>query len=179
MKTLTLSVSKLGEASRKDFDAIKKRARAKQKISTLKRLENLFPHCFSRTQPKPLKLGIERDIAEALPEFDPNHSDDPISNKKLQRALKYYVSNIAYKTAIINSPFRFDLSGNPSGPVEPEHKDDARRWLAALPKPQKSRNRAPQHNAGGPASRKQPYPQTGPHTHQKQSIHQRVAVGKV
>ncbi len=140
MVKLTLSVTKLSGDKKAEFDKMKKKARVNERLDHIHKLESIFPECFNVRKPKPLKLGIEDDILKRLPE------DFPISKKKLCRALKYYVMNIKYKTTLLRNPLRFDLDGNPSGPVELEHKEDAKRWLQDVKKLKK--------NKGNSASRR-------------------------
>lgn len=126
MKKLTLSVEKLSDKHKENIEQLRQKARLEERLNIIEKLEGYFPQCFNFKNPIPLKVGIEADVIKNLPE------GAIISRKKLQRAIKYYVSNIKYRKTLIRSTFRHDLYGKPTGAVDPNHKADASRWLAEI-----------------------------------------------
>jgi ProP effector len=69
-----------------------------------------WPKCFSvlEARRRPLKVGIDRDIAAAASDLDP---------AALTAALKYYTSNIAYLNACVVGAPRIDLNGEVCGSI--------------------------------------------------------------
>jgi|GEM_PF-2003113 len=126
MKKLTLSVEKLSDKHKENFEQLRQKARLEERLGIIEKLEIYFPQCFNFKRPLPLKVGIEADVIKNLPE------GAFISRKKLQRAIKYYVSNINYRKTLIKSTFRHDLQGKPTGAIDPDHKVEASRWLAEV-----------------------------------------------
>ena len=59
---------------------------------------------------KPLKIGIDQDIAAAL-------ADVIVSPDELKSALRYYTGNIGYLLACREGVERVDLNGEPAGTV--------------------------------------------------------------
>ena len=64
---------------------------------TLNRLCAAFPACFSRTAPKPLKIGLGEELL-ALAGVHPVLAD--LSRTQLRRALKVYTGSPAYRKAL-------------------------------------------------------------------------------
>jgi ProP effector len=69
-----------------------------------------WPKCFSvlEARRRPLKVGIDRDIAAAASDLD---------LAALTAALKYYTSNIAYLNACVVGAPRIDLNGEVCGSI--------------------------------------------------------------
>ena len=83
-----------------------------------------FPACFSRTAPKPLKIGLG-EKAMALAGVHPAKAD--LSRTQIRRALKVYTGMPAYRQALAQGGLRYDLDGQPVGEVTPDQQADARR----------------------------------------------------
>ncbi len=126
MSKLTLSIEKLSDAHKNEFNQLKQKSRLSERLDIIESLEKHFPKCFNLKKPIPLKLGIEADVMKNLPE------GFHVSRKKLQRAIKYYVSNITYRTILVKEAFRYDLEGNTIGTIDLNHKAEASRWLAEI-----------------------------------------------
>lgn len=100
-----------------------------------------FPNAFFAFQKrrKPLKIGIDRDIADRL--------GDAIDRKTLALALRLYTHNFFYRMAQKAGHARIDLDGNPCGEVSEADaasaaKDVANRKAAAAKQPQSLRKPA-------------------------------------
>ena len=89
----------------------------------LDRLIEAFPTCFSRTAPKPLKIGLSKELI-ALVRVHPALSD--VSRAQIRRALKVYIDAPAYQNALIKGGPRYDLDGQPVGEVAPDQQADAK-----------------------------------------------------
>jgi sRNA-binding protein len=82
----------------------------------LDRLCEAFPACFSRSAPKPLKIGLGEELL-ALAD---------LSRTQLRRALKVYTGAPAYRQALAQGGPRYGLDGQPTGEVTPEQQTFAR-----------------------------------------------------
>src|SRR5512144_644610 len=80
-------------------------------------LRALYPQCFfpADTDPKPLKIGIHKDLAARgeLPEA--------ITATRLRNFLAWYVRRYRYRKVLIHGGPRVDLEGNAAGEVTEEH----------------------------------------------------------
>ncbi len=85
------------------------------------RMAELFPALFSPGGARPLKLRIQPDIQQRAPGV--------FSRKALSIFLHRHTTSTAYLKALVNSPHRFDLDGNPAGEVLDEHREAARTEL--------------------------------------------------
>ena len=90
----------------------------------LDRLCAAFPAGFSRTAPKPLKIGLGEEVM-ALAGVHPALAD--LSRTQLRRALQVYTGAAAYRKALVKGGPRYDLDGQPVGEVTPDQQADARR----------------------------------------------------
>lgn len=90
----------------------------------LDRLCAAFPACFSRTAPKPLKIGLVEELM-ALAGVHPALTD--LSCTQLRRALEVYTDAPAYRKALVNGGPRYDLDGQPVGEVTPYQQAFAQR----------------------------------------------------
>jgi len=90
----------------------------------LDRLCAAFPAGFSRTAPKPLKIGLGEEVM-ALAGVHPALAD--LSRTQLRRALQVYTGAAAYRKALVKGGPRYDLDGQPVGEVTPNQQADARR----------------------------------------------------
>lgn len=67
-----------------------------------------WPAAFNAVEPKPLKIGILRDIRAGQHEM---------SEEELERALRAYTKTNKYLASMVAGAPRVDLNGNPSGEV--------------------------------------------------------------
>ena len=88
------------------------------------RLVETFPACFSRSAPKPLKIGLGEELM-ALAGVHPALAD--LTRTRIRRALKAYTGAPAYRQALARGGPRYDLAGRPVGDVTPDQQADARR----------------------------------------------------
>src|SRR3990167_5679334 len=83
-----------------------------------------YPKCFNLENPKPLKIGIEKDIIkEGL---------WPHPYKVLQKALAFYVYSPLYQNALLQETKRYSLEGTHLGEVTSQHKEMAQETLQKL-----------------------------------------------
>lgn len=81
------------------------------------RLAELFPAVFTPGAPKPLKLRIQADVQQRAPGI--------FTKKSLSIFLHRHTTSTAYIKALLNSPQRFDLDGQPAGEIAAEHREAA------------------------------------------------------
>ncbi len=74
-----------------------------------------FPALFGAGRMLPIKLRIQADIQQRVPGL--------FSKKSLSIFLHRHTTSTAYIKALVNSPHRFDLDGQPAGDIAQEHKD--------------------------------------------------------
>ena len=98
-------------------------------FSLINRLVEIFPDCFSRSTPKPLKIGIGSELF-ALAGVHPALLD--VSRKQLRQALAFYTGSNAYRKAVVLGGARYGADGQPSGEVTPEQQE-----FAKTPRPKK------------------------------------------
>jgi ProP effector len=116
------SIAKYSKIQQQESEEAKKK-RYEVAIGILKSLEQLFPKCFSQTEPKPLKLHIEADLF-AL------ESVLALGTKTaLRNALKLYTIHTNYLKATLEQDDRIDLAGQPVEKVEQKHKEYAKEQL--------------------------------------------------
>ncbi|WP_052710274.1 ProQ/FINO family protein [Azospirillum thiophilum] len=87
-----------------------------------------FPACFnppkSKAPKRPLKIGITADIvARGVTGED----GQPLSRKRIERAVRDYCLGTKYDAALIPGAIRIDLDGNPAGSVSASHAASRRR----------------------------------------------------
>jgi len=78
------------------------------------RLAELFPAVFTPGVAKPLKLRIQSDIQQQAPGI--------FTKKTLSIFLHRHTTSTAYLKALVASPSRIDLGGEPAGEVADEHR---------------------------------------------------------
>jgi len=76
-----------------------------------------FPALFTPGQAKPIKLRIQADLQQRLPGV--------FTKKSLSLFLHRHTTSTPYLKALVASPQRFDLDGQPAGDVAAEHRDAA------------------------------------------------------
>ena len=92
---------------------------------TLDLLRTRYPQCFNSEDPRPLKVGISRDLRDALPE----EVSSPIH---LHDVLAVYVGHPQYLERVKAGAVRIDLEGNPAGVVQPDEAEYAAKRLERL-----------------------------------------------
>jgi Activator of osmoprotectant transporter ProP len=116
------SIAKYSKIQQQEAEEARKK-RYEVAIGILKSLEQLFPKCFSQTEPKPLKLHIEQDLF-ALESVAALGTKTAVRN-----ALKLYTIHTHYLKATIEQDDRIDLEGNPVEKVEQKHKEYSKEQL--------------------------------------------------
>jgi ProP effector len=87
------------------------------------RLTELFPALFGADgPPKPIKLRIQVDIQERAPGV--------FTKRVLSLFLSRYTTTTAYIKALLQTPHRFDLDGQPAGEISELHRTAATEELA-------------------------------------------------
>lgn len=106
------------------------KTRVRYEITTAMRstLVERFPLAFmpKGAQKRPLKIGIDQDIAAAAPDLNPQH---------VRWALNDYVTGFKYLRHMKAGAERLDLSGAPNGEVSAEDAESAERALLRLASP--------------------------------------------
>ena len=110
------------------------------------RLVETFPACFSRSAPKPLKIGLGEEVM-ALAGVHPALAD--LTRTRIRRALQVYTGAWAYRKALAKGGPRYGLDGQATGEVTPEQQTFARTPRPKSPaSPAKTAPKAPE---GSPA----------------------------
>ena len=112
------------------------------------RLLEAFPACFSRSVPKPLKIGLGEELM-ALAGVHPALAD--LTRTQIRRALKVYTGAAAYRRALAKGGPRYGLDGQPAGEVTPEQQTFARTPRPKRPaSPASPPETAPKSSEGSP-----------------------------
>ena len=97
------------------------RAKAKERFHEAKTwLESTYPKAFNFEEPKPVKLGIERELLVA---------SSPYSKSQLRKCLRAYCTSRGYLKAIVEENWRYNLNGEKVEGIIQEHKDHALKQL--------------------------------------------------
>ncbi|MDS4042429.1 MAG: ProQ/FinO family protein [Candidatus Competibacter sp.] len=97
------------------------------------RLIETFPACFDRSAPKPLKIGLGRELL-ALAGTLPALADLP--RVQIRQALRVYTQSPAYQRALAVGGPRYGLDGQPTGEITSEQQAFARAPRQKTPAPQ-------------------------------------------
>ena|ERR1700733_9241138 len=90
----------------------------------------IFPVFSDLKNPKPLKIGINKDIFKLIDEH-PNAGI--LSKKKIRMFLYWYTSKKSYQKALLNTDIRYDLDANLSlTQILPDHKKAAKKNIYKL-----------------------------------------------
>lgn len=106
-------------------------------------LRERYPALFAAADPKPLKIGIHKDLLERHPELD-------LSG--LKRALTLHTGRFGYQKLLKAGAVRFDLDGQPADEVTEEQAEIARQRLAELKAARKAKNHAKAAKSPAPAT---------------------------
>lgn len=142
MKKLTLTgktSSRLGEMrarrQRRTQETSARRARSEALDNYAEHLRNTYPGLFDPEKPKPLSMGVHRELAASRPEY--------VSMKTMRLFLYRHTHSMAYLKALaMSGAQRYGLEGVPVGPVTHDHQINAKRALAGQRAPaQRARRR--------------------------------------
>lgn len=103
-------------------------------------LEKEFPKCFSRKKPKPLKIGIQKDVVKSFQEKHPE-----FSKLRIRHALGHYINSYQYRECFANAESRVDLEGKKASLLSEEDKQDALKKIEEI----KSKRKIQQKEEGG------------------------------
>ena len=106
-------------------------------------LRERYPALFATADPKPLKIGIHKDLLERHPELD-------LSG--LKRALTLHAGRFSYQKLLKAGAVRFDLDGQPADEVTEEQAEIARQRLAELKAALKAKDRTKPAKSPAPAT---------------------------
>lgn len=87
-------------------------------------LEGYFGKVFDFKNPKPLKIGIIKDMINLA-----KKNNFPFSGVQIRIAINYYTSRTKYIVSILKNEYRYDLNQNISGEVTFEQKNVAKKLL--------------------------------------------------
>ena len=96
----------LEQEKKKQQEEAKKKAQALKKKrlrNAISWLSSTYPKCFNSQSPKPLKIGIDKDIL--------SHKMWPASNTFLREVLAFYVGSPYYQLALLKEQKRVSLEG--------------------------------------------------------------------
>ena len=114
------ALKKAGSTTEQQRKEQREQREKRQKLfKTVEWLEDSFPNCFSKENPKPLKLRIEFDLFALIKD------NDDFSNVNIRNALGFYTSRLTYQKSFLKHSHRVDLDGNDAGELEQKHKDFA------------------------------------------------------
>ena len=116
IKTLSEKNTKISDQEKADS------ANARELFGKTKAwLESTYPNAFSFNNPKPLKIGVRKELLLA---------PSPYSKRQVNKCLGVYCSTKAYLEAITIGDWRYDLNGAQVEPITQEQKDHAAKQLA-------------------------------------------------
>lgn len=84
-------------------------------------LDGIFGGVFNSDDPKPLKIGIMRDLLDRAQE-----KQLPFTNNQLRATLRKYTLSGKYIHAMLKHTHRYDLDGNPVSEISEDDKRQAR-----------------------------------------------------
>lgn len=98
----------------------KKSAASGRNHRRLEKLAGLFPNVVNLSDPKPMKVGILRDMSQNLKERGVTFGEGQIKN-----ALARYTRNRRYQSALAAGGSRYNIAGQPEGEVTAEQQQKA------------------------------------------------------
>ncbi|RBP83157.1 hypothetical protein EBI01_11895 [Marinomonas rhizomae] len=116
----------------------KRQKNQKNNRRLIKMLEDRYPKAFDWNQPKPLKVGIDKDMV----------LDDDFNTSKQKRALAAYTRSDRYKKCLLSGQPRVDLEGVAvsNEPALPESMIPAKAKTATTGRPAKEKSAQPARN---------------------------------
>lgn len=116
----------------------KRQKNQKNNRRLIKMLEDRYPKAFDWNQPKPLKVGIDKDMV----------LDDDFNASKQKRALAAYTRSDRYKKCLLSGQPRIDLEGIAvnNEPALPDSMIPAKAKTATTSRPAKERPAQPARN---------------------------------
>lgn len=100
-------------------------------------LRDLYPKSFTRGSPKPLKIGIDKDIIKK--------GFWPYSARFLRRVLSFYANSKDYQQSLFKESYRYSLEGNPVGSILDYHKNIAYNKLQLMKQQQGKQDKPQSH----------------------------------
>lgn len=94
----------------------------KRPFISVKWLEETYPKCFNRKNPKPLKKGIMQDILKEGLWTE--------SKTSLRTIVSFYVGSPLYHRAILDENFRYDLRGEQAEELRESEKEFSKERLS-------------------------------------------------
>lgn len=85
-----------------------------------------YPNCFNLKDPKLLKIGIAKDISEAMKREPSSDQPGPMS---VRQALHHYTCNLLYHQAMLNNSHRIDLEGQTADEITDQARTHAQGWI--------------------------------------------------
>ncbi|WP_020680348.1 ProQ/FINO family protein [Marinobacterium rhizophilum] len=108
------------------------KSRSKNRVANqaaLKLLMETYPKTFSRTEVRPLKIGIQEDLL----------ADEKIAKNKIKRALASYVRTLSYYRSLQAGAARIDLAGEAAGEVSEQEAEHAKGKLKEINRQRRER----------------------------------------
>ncbi|MCP8689288.1 ProQ/FINO family protein [Marinobacterium sedimentorum] len=108
------------------------KSRSKNRVANqaaLKLLMETYPKAFSRTEVRPLKIGIQEDLL----------ADEKIAKNKIKRALASYVRTLSYYRSLQAGNARIDLAGEACGEVSEQEAEHAKGKLKEISRQRRER----------------------------------------
>jgi len=122
------------EAGSAGADGGKAKSKSKNRAANqaaVQLLIDTYPQAFSRSQVRPLKIGIQEDLL----------ADDKVSKNKIKRALASYVRSLAYYRSLQAGADRIDLTGATAGQVTEAEAEHAKGKLKELSRQRRERDK--------------------------------------
>ena len=85
-----------------------------------------YPNCFNAKDPKPLKIGIAKDILGNMKREPSSDQPGPMS---VRQALHHYTCNLLYHQAMLNNSHRIDLEGHTADEITDQARTHAQGWI--------------------------------------------------
>lgn len=117
------------ETNQAALDKIAKREALKQRFARIKEalawLCEMYPNCFNLKDPKPLKIGITKDILAAMSSEPTDHP----SILSIRQAIHHYTCNMLYHQAMLSNAHRIDLEGQTADEITDQARTHAQGWI--------------------------------------------------
>ena len=146
-----LEASSNGASLQQKVEAVDRDTWLKGVLETLSALREWFPIAFAAGRPRPLKVGIDKDIAERAP---------AITDVERSKALHYHTKSDRYLRSMRSGAPRVDLDGAEAGAVTDDDAAHAKAILDARKAKRAARLAAEQPQAAPIAEPDPPPPAT-------------------